>query len=218
MYLLTHGNDLRMSLISLDPSRISMSDMYKLMIGGIVPRPIGFVSTVNRAGQGNLAPFSYFNAVSSDPPCVSVSITRKTDGSKKDTLINIEETGQLVVNIVSESMVEPMNQCSAEYPYGVDEMAKVGLTPVPSLKVKPARVGESLIQFECETYQIVEVGEAKLGASSLVIARVVQVHVNERVYSKGRILIDELKPLARLGGLSYGKVSGVFDLPRPGVS
>ncbi len=212
---LTHGNNLRMSQISLDPAQISMSDMYKLMIGGIVPRPIGFVSTRNRAGQGNLAPFSYFNAVSSDPPCVSVSFTRKADGGKKDSLINIEETGELVVNIVSESMAEPMNQCSAEYPYGVDEMAKVGLTPVPSVKVKPARVGESLLQFECETYKIVEIGEPKLGAASLVIARIVQVHVTERVYSKGRILIDELKPLARLGGLSYGKVREIFELSRP---
>lgn len=204
-------------MISVDPTAVSTVDMYKIMIGGIVPRPIAFVSTRSQAGEGNLAPFSYFNAVSSDPPCVSLSITRRSDGGRKDTLRNIEETGQLVVNLVSESMAEPMNQCSAEYPYGVDEMQKVGLTPLASLRVSPARVAESLIQFECEKLRIIELGDGRPGSVSLVIARIVYAHLDERVYVHGRVVLEELKPLARLGGISYGKVSGVFELPRPRV-
>lgn len=200
---------------TLDLTKLGVSDIYKLMIGAIVPRPIAFVSTVSQAGQGNLAPFSYFNAVSSNPPCIAFSITRKNDGSKKDTLINIEETGQFVVNSVAEWMAEPMNHCSAEYPYGVDEMKKAGLTPVPSVRVKPPRVQESPIHMECEVYRLVEIGEAKLGAATLVIGQILMMHVLEKAYSDGKILIDEIKPLSRLAGLSYGKTREVFSLPRP---
>src|SRR5690349_10987328 len=123
-------------MISLDFDSLPGATRYKIMIGAVVPRPIAFVSTINSAGTGNLAPFSFFNAVSSDPPCLAFSITRKRDGSKKDTLRNIEETRGFVVNTVSEWMADPMNQSSADYPYGVDEMAKVGLTALPSTRVK----------------------------------------------------------------------------------
>ncbi len=202
-------------MISLDPQQIGTTSTYKLLIGAIVPRPIAFVSTVSPEGKGNLAPFSFFNGVSSNPPAVMIAITRKKNGEKKDTLLNIEATRQFVVNIVSEGIVEPMNQCSAEYPYGVDEMLKVGLTPLPSEKVKPARVKESAIHFECELYNTLEVGDGSEGSSTIVIGKILQVHVRAEVYQDGKILIDELKPISRLGGPSYGKTTDIFNLPRP---
>lgn len=203
--------------LELDLSKLDTTSVYKLVIGSVVPRPIAFVSTLSAEGHGNLAPFSYFNAVSSDPPCLMVSITRKNSGEKKDTLRNIEATGEFVVNIVSEWMVAPMNHCSAEYPYGVNEMEKVGLTPVPSVLIKPPRVAESAIQMECKLEKIVEIGEAKVGASSLVIGRIALMHVHEGAYDQGRIRPGFLKPISRLGGLSYGRTTDIFELPRPKV-
>jgi flavin reductase (DIM6/NTAB) family NADH-FMN oxidoreductase RutF len=204
-------------MISLDLATMSPPAIYKLMIGTIVPRPIAFVSTVSAAGVGNLAPFSFFNGVSSDPPCVVISITRKNDGSKKDTLRNIEETRQFVVNTVSDWMVEPMNQCSGEYPYGVDEMQKVGLTPLPSAKVSANRVKESAIHLECELVQTVEIGNGNVGSATLVIGRIVMMHFREDVYEDGKVNIENLKPVARLAGAKYALLGEIFELARPQV-
>lgn len=198
---------------SLDASELKPSELYKLLIGGILPRPIAFVSTLSKAGIGNLAPFSFFNGVSSNPPCLVFSVTRKPDASKKDTLLNIEETGEFVVNTVSEWMTAPMHQCSAAYPYGVDEMQEVGLTPVPSDRVKPPRVKESPIHFECRLHKLVEIGEGQVGSATLVIGQVLKVHVWQRAYSDGKIRAEEIKPLARLGGRAYGKLGEIFELP-----
>ncbi|OFZ18527.1 MAG: hypothetical protein A2X94_00755 [Bdellovibrionales bacterium GWB1_55_8] len=194
---------------------MASTPIYKLLIGAIVPRPIAFISTVSPEGKGNLAPFSFFNGVSSDPPCIMVAITRKPDGGKKDTLRNIEATRQFVVNSVSEWMAEPMNYCSADFPYEVDEMEQVGLTPIPSLTVKPPRVKESPIHLECELYNTMEVGDGRPGSSTIVVGRIVTMHIHERAYDNGRIRIEELRPLSRLAGFSYGKTSGIFDIPRP---
>jgi flavin reductase (DIM6/NTAB) family NADH-FMN oxidoreductase RutF len=128
---------------------------------------------------------------------------------------NIEATRQFVVNTVAEWMAEPMNHCSADFPYGVDEMQKVGLTPLPSVRVRPPRVKESPVHFECELYQTVEVGEAKLGAATLVLGKIVQIHVHAAAYRNGKIALEEILPLSRLGGLSYGRTRETFDLPRP---
>jgi flavin reductase (DIM6/NTAB) family NADH-FMN oxidoreductase RutF len=203
--------------VELDPSVLGTTGTYKLLIGAIVPRPIAFISTMSPEGVGNLAPFSFFNGVSSDPPCLMVSITRKNSGEKKDTLRNIEATGQFVVNTVSDWMAEAMNQCSGEYPYGVDEMEKVGLTPLPSTIVRPSRVRESPVHFECELYKAVEVGEARVGAATVVIGRIVRVHVLADAYEGGRIRIERLRPLSRLAGFGYGLTDGIFDIPRPKV-
>ncbi|MGZ6333965.1 MAG: flavin reductase family protein [Bdellovibrionota bacterium] len=204
-------------MIELDPAQLDSKTIYKVLIGGIVPRPIAFISTLSASGVGNLAPFSFFNGVSSRPPAIMVAITRNQDGSKKDTLRNIEETRQFVVNSVNEWLVEPMNHCSGNFPYGVNEMSLVGLTPVPSSRVRPPRVRESAIQLECELYDTMDVGGAEEGASTIVVGRIVMVHVAELVYRDGKILIHELKPISRLGGLSYGRTSDVFDLRRPKI-
>jgi flavin reductase (DIM6/NTAB) family NADH-FMN oxidoreductase RutF len=204
-------------ILTFDPTKIGQKATYKLLIGSIVPRPIAFISTISSEGLGNLAPFSFFNGVSSNPPAVMIAITRKSNGEKKDTLRNIESTREFVINTVSDWIVGPMNHCSADYPYGVDEMEKVGLTPVASQKVRPPRVQESPIQFECELYNTMEVGDGSEGSSTIVVGKIVCVHVSERVYDNGKIKIEELQPISRLGGLSYGRVSGVFEIPRPKV-
>ena len=198
-----------------DFSKTTAAENYRLLIGAIVPRPIAFVSTISQAGQGNLAPFSFFTGVSSDPPCLVFSVTGKRDGTHKDTLRNILETRQFVVNSVAEWMAEAMHQCSADYPYGVDEMKEVGLTPLPSRLIRPFRVKEAPIQMECELFQTVEIGAGGSGSATLVIGKILLMHVYEAAYQDGKIQVAALKPLGRLGGSSYGVTSGVFDLPRP---
>jgi len=204
-------------MITLDPHELGTTANYKLLIGSIVPRPIAWISTLSADGKGNLAPFSFFNGVSSNPPCLMVAITRRKGGVKKDTLLNIEATREFVVNIVTESMAAPMNQTSADYPYGVDERIEASLASEQSVRVKPPRVLGAPIQFECVLEKLLEIGEGDEGSSTIVVGRIVAVHVAENVYREGKILVEELKPLARLGGLAYGKTSGVFELPRPKI-
>lgn len=209
---------------SFDVSQIKPADGYQLLIGGIVPRPIAWISTQNTQGLLNLAPFSFFMGVSSNPLCLAVSITRKSDGEKKDTLRNVEETGQFVVNSASRTLLDAMNTSSAEFDYGVSEFEKVGVHALPSVKVKPPRVKESLVQFECETYRTVEIGAGDLGSSVLVIGKILMIHVAESAYEEptkpgrlvGRVRFETLEPASRLGGISYGFVTDVVDVARPG--
>lgn len=201
--------------IELDPVRVDVNSIYKLMIGAIVPRPIAFVSTLSREGKGNLAPFSYFNGVSSDPPCVMIAITRNPDGSEKDTWRNIRDTREFVVNSVNEWIAEAANHCSGAYPYGVDEAEKAGLKKLASVKVRPPRIAASAIQMECELYGSMEVGPGGPGSSTIVVGRIVHFHIHESVYRDGKILIEALKPVARIAGIGYAKVTEVFDIPRP---
>jgi flavin reductase (DIM6/NTAB) family NADH-FMN oxidoreductase RutF len=203
--------------VEIDLATLDQASIYRLMIDCIVPRPIALVSTRSKSGVGNLAPFSFFNGVGSNPPTLVFSVSRKRDGTKKDTLLNIEATRQFVVNVTSEWMAEPMHQSSASYPYGVDEMEKVGLTPLPSVRVAPPRVAESAVQMECELHSTVQVGGEEAGASTLVIGRILLVHVAEAAYQGGRVRIEKLLPISRLGGDGYARVSGVFEIPRAKV-
>jgi flavin reductase (DIM6/NTAB) family NADH-FMN oxidoreductase RutF len=198
------------------PEAMPWHSLYKLMIGSIVPRPIAWVSTMDSSGQHNLAPFSFFSAVCSNPPsllfCPGI---RGTDGSTKDTLNNVRTTGEFVVNIVSEPLAEAMNLTAGEYPSAVDEFELARLTPAPSVKVRAPRVAESLIQYECILTQIVEVGDQP-GGGSVVIGRIVYVHVRDEVMvGADKIDIVKLQPIGRLAGNSYTRVSDVFDLVRP---
>lgn len=204
--------------IQISPDQISQQDCYKLIIGSILPRPIAFVSTVSGAGVLNLAPFSFFNGVCSNPPTLLFSTTRRgSDGEKKDTLLNIEETGEFVVNVVTEAIVEPMNQTSAEYGRDIDEFGQTGLTPVASLIVKPPRVLESPVNMECKLNQIVNIGDGSIGSGSIIIGTIVYFHLRADVYQNGRILTDKLNPVARLAGASYCPVRESFELARPTV-
>lgn len=202
-------------MVTLDPESMQTPDLYKLLIGTIVPRPIAFVSTVSEAGLINLAPFSFFTGVSSNPPCLAISIARRPDGEKKDTLKNIEATDQFVVNTASEWLVEPLVHTAAEFPPEVDEMATVGLTPLPSIKVKPPRVKEAAVQFECENVGVLEVGEGGAGSSTLVVGRIILAHVSTAAYKDGKVDFTALKPVARLGGPTYSLIGQTFDIPVP---
>jgi flavin reductase (DIM6/NTAB) family NADH-FMN oxidoreductase RutF len=208
-------NERRIKL-ELSPETTPWQSLYKIMLGSIVPRPIGWVSTVDTEGRHNLAPFSFFNAVCANPPTLLFcSGVRSTDGSSKDTLINIRATGEFVVNIVSESLAEAMNLTAGEYPADVDEFELARLTPAPSVVVHPPRVAESLIQFECKLTQIVEVSDQP-GGGSVVIGRIVYIHVHDDVLiGTDKIDIAKLQPIGRLAGTSYTRVNDIFDIVRP---
>lgn len=209
----------------LDPSTLPQRDRYKLMIGAIVPRPIAFVSTISREGKPNLAPFSFFAGVSSEPMSLLFCPANKTDtdGSPKDTLRNILETptgpqpgegAPFVVNIVSHSIAKPMALCAEPLPHGESEFNLSHLTPTPSHKIKPPRVKESLVSFECETMQVIRLAPGIPGGGNIVIGRVVWVHVGDTVIND-KLHIDPvtLDAIGRMGGLTYCTTRDRFDLP-----
>ncbi|WP_373533529.1 flavin reductase family protein [Vampirovibrio sp.] len=202
--------------ITLDPAENSTQDNYKLLIGSVVPRPIAFVSTQSPQGQLNLAPYSFFTGVCSNPPTILFCpMVRGSDGQKKDTLLNIEATGEFVVNVVNEAIVSQMNQTAAELPHGVSEFTEAGLTPTPSIIVKPPRVLESPLSMECKLQQVVYVGDGSLGSGSVVMGTVVRFHVREDLYHAGRIDTALMQPVARLAGAAYCPVRDMFEVQRP---
>lgn len=205
-----------LEFIHLDPAQQSNQENYKLIIGSILPRPIAFVSSRSRDGRLNLAPFSFFNGVCSNPPTILFCpMVRGSDGQKKDTLLNIEETGEFVVNIVDEAIVQKMNETAAEVPRGESEFELSGLTPAPSLLIQPPRVLEAPISMECKLQQVVYVGDGGVGSGSVVLGTVVQFHIRQDLYRDGRIDTALLKPVARLAGSSYCPVREVFEITRP---
>lgn len=197
---------------TLDTKDLQALDIYKILTGAIVPRPIAFISTMNKKGQTNAAPFSFFNGVCSNPPTLSVSIARNSDGSKKDTLINIEETSEFVVNICSESFAQEMAQSSANYAYGTSEIEKTKLSTLPSESISCPRIKESKIHFECKLYDKLEVGDGSAGSSTLVVGEILKVHVSEKVYRDGKINFEKLSVIARLSGRKYGRITETFSL------
>jgi len=199
-----------------DPATLPWKSVYKLLVGSILPRPIGWISTVDAAGLANLAPFSFFNAVCSRPPIVLFCPTvRETDAGPKDTLRNVRTTGEFVVNIVTETVAEAMNISSTEFPPEVDEFQLAGLTAAPSMVVAPPRVAESPIHFECRVHQIVDLG-SEPGAGAVVLGRIVHLHVEPSVLlGDDKINLTALRPIGRLSGPSYCRVSDVFQMPRP---
>lgn len=189
-------------------------DVYKLMTGAIVPRPIAWVSSLDAEGRPNLAPFSYFNAVSADPPTLMFSGSAHAPDRRKDTIYNVEATGEFVVNIVTEALAEAMNATSIAAPLGFDEFAFAGLTAAPSAVVAPPRVAESPIHFECELAHVYRVREGE-DASSVVFGRIVHIHAADELLDGTRIDAAKLKPLARLGGPNYAGLGEIFMLERP---
>lgn len=200
-----------------DPREAGFQNVYKLLIGAIVPRPIAFVSTVSREGVRNLAPFSFFTAVSANPPVICFCPTRRPGPDPyKDTLRNILATKEFVVNVVSEEFAEQMNISSAEFPPGVDEFEASGLTPIPSDLVMPPRVAESHVHMECKLYLTFEIGEAP-GSGSLVLGEVLRFHVDDRYFDDFKIDPDKLRAIGRMGGASYTRTTDRFDMARPVV-
>lgn len=204
------------SMHTINPAEHAASDIYKLMIGMILPRPIAFVSTIDAAGVRNLAPFSYFTACSTNPPVVCFcTAVRSGPRPQKDTLVNIEATGEFVVNIVSEEFAAQMNMTSAEAPPEVDEFAYSGLTPLASDLVRPPRVAESKIHMECRLRQIIRVSE-KPGGGNLVLGDVLRFHIREDVLVDSyKIDPDKLNAIGRMGGPTYVRTRDRFEMQRP---
>lgn len=199
--------------MQIDPASLTEREIYKILIGAVVPRPIAWVSSIGAEGTPNLAPFSYFNIACTDPPMLLFCPQRRGDGLPKDTLRNVQTTGEFVLHIVSEELTAAMNQTSADYPYGTDEFAATGLQSAPSIAVAPPRVADAAVAFECRVEQIVHVGNERGG--EIVIGRVLQMHVRDDVYRDGYIVLDALKPVARLAGNDYARVTDTFSLQRP---
>ncbi len=198
-----------------DPAEHPFSETHKLMIGSIVPRPIALVSTTSNNGINNLAPFSYFNGVCSKPPTIMFAPARRGwDGKEKDTLINIRNTKEFSINIVSEDIGEKMVKCSTDYEKEVDEYSKSGLSPLSSKKIKPPIVSESKISLECILNQIVQIGKEDAGSGFIVIGTIVLFHIDDEVYDNGRIILDKLQPLGRVAGNGYVRSTNAFDIVR----
>ncbi|WP_446742138.1 flavin reductase family protein [Silvibacterium acidisoli] len=199
-----------------DPSGMSGANVYKLMIGAIVPRPIAFVSSIDEHGVHNLAPFSYFTGCSSNPPVICFCATVRVDPlpETKDTYRNILATKEFVVNIVSEEFAEQMNACAAQVSPDIDEFTLSGLTPVASEVVRPPRVAESHVQMECRLRQVVTVSE-KPNGGYLILGDVVLIHVNDAVLDGDKIDPGKLKAIGRMGGPTYVRTGDRFDLARP---
>ena len=200
----------------IDPETAGFFNLYKVMVGAIVPRPIAFVSTVSPDGIYNLAPFSFFTAASVNPPVVCFCPLRNGQGRPKDTLSNIERTGEFVVNIVSEEFVEQMNMTSAELPPEVDEFRLSGLTPVPSDLVKAPRVQESHVSMECRLFRIFEISDKPSGGS-IVAGEIVRLHVDDDCIENYRIVQEKLNAIGRMAGATYVRTADRFDLARPEV-
>ncbi|ACO04890.1 MAG TPA: flavin reductase family protein [Persephonella sp.] len=188
-------------------------NIYKLMTSVIVPRPIAWISTVSPEGINNLAPFSYYAGISSDPPLVVVSIGSKEPGVKKDTWRNIEETGEFVINLVTRDLLEEMNISSIPFESEIDEFEKTGLTPAPSTYVKAPRVKESPVNIECRKYEIIQIG--KMG---IILGQVLNFHIRDDILNeKGYVDTTELEIIGRLGGANYCLITkeNTFELKRP---
>ena len=185
---------------------------YRTLIGIVTPRPIAWVTTMDAEGRVNLAPFSFFNAVSANPPVVVFSPALTRDGSRKDTLRNVEATGEFVVNSAVESVAQAVNLSSAELPYGESEVNLAKVTLMPSLKVRPPRVAESPTHLECRLLQIIPFGQGA-GAGNLVLGTIVAIHVADHVLDgSGHVDPALLRTIGRLGGDEYCRTSDVFSM------
>ena len=200
-----------------DFKEIPGKECYKLLVSTVTPRPIAWVVSQDAKGLLNAAAFSFFNVFSGDPPVVGIGIASHKPGRPKDTRANIRETGQFVVNLVSEENAEKMNITSIEFDPSVNELEQAGLTPVPSVRVKPPRIAESPVAMECELMHIVDFGE-----SGLVLGRVLAIHVrDDLVLDAGNHYIDtpKLKLIGRMHGRGwYARTSDLFEMPRIPVS
>jgi flavin reductase (DIM6/NTAB) family NADH-FMN oxidoreductase RutF len=202
--------------VAIDPADLSPGDAHRLLLHCVAPRPIALTSTLSPEGLPNLAPFSYFMAGGANPPSVVISPLTDRTGNPKDTLRNIQATGEYVINVVTHAMREQVNHASAEFPYGVNEWVGAGLTPAPAVKVKPARVLESPLAIECRLFQIVPHGSGYL-AANYIIGEVVYFHVNRSVMPDAAVDARLVDYIARMGADWYSRVTpeAMFEMPRP---
>lgn len=207
-----------MAMLTIDPSEIPVPQLHQYLLGCVGPRPICFASTIDKDGNPNLAPFSFFNIFSANPPVIVFAPNNSgRDGTPKHTYLNVKEVPQVVVNIVNYAMVQQMNVTAAPWDRGVSEFEKAGFTPLASDIVKPFRVAESPAQLECEVIDIKELGTGG-GAGNLVIAKVVKIHIQENMLSEdGKINVPAMELVGRMGGAWYCRTGtdNMFQLPQP---
>lgn len=204
-------------MATIDPKEIPTGKLHGYLLGAVAPRPICFASTIDEDGNPNLSPYSFFNVFSSNPPLMIFSPARRVrDNTTKHTLQNAEKTKEVVINVVSYPIVQQMSLSSIEYPKGVNEFVKAGFTMLPSEEVKPFRVAESPVQFECKVKDIIYTG-TEGGAGNLIICEVVKIHINDEVLDKnGAIDQYEIDLVARAGGSYYSRArDGFFEIPKP---
>jgi flavin reductase (DIM6/NTAB) family NADH-FMN oxidoreductase RutF len=199
----------------IDVASTDVVKVYRLLVGVVTPRPIAWVTTLDEEGNVNLAPFSFYNAFGANPPVVVFSPTLRRDGSRKDTLRNLEVIPEFVLNAAVEDLAEPMNLTAKELPPGQSEAEFAGLALAPSLKVRPPRVAASPVQMECKLHQVVSIGQGAI-AANLVIGEVLLLHIDEAVLDpSGQIDPRKLRTIARLGGDYYCRSTDLFEMPRP---
>ena len=197
-----------------DPNELEYTAVYKLLTGSVIPRPVGWISSISDDGINNLAPFSYFNAVGDDPPHIMFS-TGRGNNTNKDTLNNVLATKQFVVNMVTEELTEQMNMTAQTVHSDVDEFELAGVTPIPSIKIKPRRVKESPIAFECELVHHYFLENHKHGGACVIIGRIVMMHFADDVLLDNyKINLENYKPISRLAGSGYAKIGEIFSVKR----
>lgn len=204
-------------ILSINPSELPTPKLHAYLLGAVGPRPIAFASTVNEEGTPNLSPFSFFNVFSANPPVMIFSPARRVrNNTTKHTLENVLKTKEVVINIVDYAMVQQMSLSSTEYPEGENEFVKSGLTMVKSDLVRPYRVGESPVQFECKVTKVEPLGEDG-GAGNLVFSEVVKIHVRKDILDEdGKIDQEKIDQVARMGGNWYSRAKlGMFEVPKP---
>lgn len=206
-----------MSYKEVDPKSIKTAELHGLLLGAIAPRPIAFASTIDKKGNVNLSPFSFFNVFGANPPILIFSPARRgRNNTTKHSYENVKEVAEVVINIANYPMVEQMSLASTEYDKGVNEFTKAGFTEAKSTKVKPPRVAESPVAFECKVNQVIETGEDG-GAGNLVICEVIHIHLNEEILDEnGKIDPFKLDPIGRLGGNWYSRSKkALFEVEKP---
>ena len=209
---------MRNQIITLDPSELAVPEIHRYLLGAVGPRPIAFAATVDKRGNHNLAPFSFFNVFSANPPIMIFSPARSgRTNATKDTFNNVKEVPEVVINVVTHKMVHQMSLASSPFEPQVDEFKKAGFTALDSELIKPRRVGESPVQFECRVNNVVELGELG-GAGNLVICEVVKIHINEAVLDENQ-MIDQKKIdlVSRMGGNWYCRAdeNSMFEINKP---
>lgn len=201
-------------MIQKSPSDLTERENYKLLIGSIVPRPVALVTTRSEAGIVNVAPFSYFSIVSSNPPIVSLAIQRKMH-ELKDTAANLLATKEAVIHILDEDNVVDGNKTAATLPREESELTQTTFSTDDAQTVKVPVLRESKIRFETELYQHIEIKENEQITADLLLLKITHYQVDESIYDEGRILIEKLKPVSRLAGNNYAKIGEIFTLVRP---
>ncbi|PHN08579.1 flavin reductase family protein [Flavilitoribacter nigricans] len=208
-------------MISIDPKTYNQVALSRLLTGAVAPRPIALVSSISQSGAVNLSPYSFFNVFSYRPPILIFSVSRRMrDNTTKDTLENVLEKPEVVINIVNHDLVEQMSLTSTEYDRGVNEYEKAGLTPIPSERVQPPRVAESPVAFECKVNQVLPLGETG-GAGNLVVCEVILAHYSEQILiDEGTVDPVKLDAVARMGNNWYSRANGdsLFEIVKPGQS